>query len=138
MKKRKMTLQERKGLNDIIIYTGVMALIVVGFIMDFQFAKIVFWGLIGLEAGLLGLNWILVIVAPHFIRAEIGAKTLERIGMLRTTNYAVNMIFKIPMILALTYLSQCYAAVVLVSTIFFEEHRIVLIEKSFFIIKNNK
>jgi len=138
MKEKKTTPQQRKRFDDIILYVSIIILIIVGFVMGFQLAKIAFWGLVGVEAILLGLNWIMIIFAPHMVRAEIGAETIKRIGMLRTTNYAINMIFKIPMILGLIMLSQFFAALTLISTIFFEEHRVVLIEKSLFVVKNKK
>lgn len=138
MKNKKNNKMVIKGYFDIITYSILIIFVLIGFVAGYKFAKVCFWIMAGTEVSLLMLNWILIILAPDIMRLEIGLDMLKKIGTLRTSNHIVTLIFKVPIILTLIFLSGLNAALALILTIFFEEHRILLIEREFFNLKNIK
>jgi len=138
MKQKSANIEILKGYSDIFAYTCLLVLALFGFVADLHISRIAFFILLGMETFLLALNWILIVLAPVFLKVEIGTNTIKRVGMLRTSNHIVTLIFKVPMTLALAYLTQPIPALLLISTLFFEEHRVMLIERAFFIIKKTQ
>lgn len=118
------------GLVDVFAYTLLLISAMVGFIELNRVGIVLFWILIGFETSLMFLSWVLILVSPTYLRAAVGLHVVGKAGSLRVANNMIFLIFKVPIVILLTYLNNFYAALFVIASMFFEEHRAILMEKS--------
>ena len=119
------------GVSDIIMCTILLMAIMSGFLCGIGAGRIIFWVIMSIEVLLLGSNWVLIMLSSNKSKVEIGVRMLSKARTLRTTYILVSLIFKVPMVIGLTYLFQFTGALFVLLTIFFEEHRVQLVKRAF-------
>jgi len=118
------------GITDIFTCSILLMAIVTGFLGGIVIGKIIFWILVSIEVFLLGVNWVTILLCSTKLKVEYAISVMTKVGTLRTSNNLISLIFKIPIVIGLTYLSKFTGALFIISTLFFEEHRILLIENA--------